>query len=84
MRLCRQCLIRDLDEKAAYDNMFTYIKQLDEEIKCEEDTYENRLKICKLCDSLINGMCKHCGCFVEMRAAIRTNSCPYKKWQSLK
>lgn len=80
MRICKRCLIRDLDEKASYNNMFTYIMQLDEEIKTEASLYEERLGICKQCESLVNGMCKHCGCFVEMRAAVQKNYCPYKKW----
>lgn len=80
MRECKRCLIRELDEKAAFENMFTYIAQLDEEIKTETTIYEGRLSRCKTCSSLINGMCKHCGCFVEMRAAIRTNTCPNKNW----
>ncbi|ADZ82292.1 DUF6171 family protein [Cellulosilyticum sp. ST5] len=80
MRECKRCLIRDLDERLDYENMFTYIKQLDKEIKTEEILYESRLAICKQCQSLINGMCKHCGCFVEMRAAVQSNYCPYKKW----
>lgn len=80
MRECKKCLIREMDDKEAYQNMFTYIAQLDEEIKSEAILYENRLDTCKVCDSLINGMCKHCGCFVEMRASIKHNSCPNKKW----
>ena len=42
----------------------------------EEEEYKKRLDICKECDNLINGMCKICGCFVEMRAAIKKNYCP--------
>lgn len=80
MRECKGCLVRDLDEKAEFENMFTYIAQLDEEIKADAVSYEQRLNNCKTCSSLINGMCKHCGCFVEMRAAITTNKCPNKKW----
>ena len=80
MRECKRCLIRDLDEKAEFKTMFTYIAQLDEEIKADAISYEQRLSRCKSCDSLINGMCKHCGCCVEMRAASLTNSCPNKKW----
>lgn len=80
MRECKQCLVRDLTEKADYSRMFTYINQLNEEIKTETGMYEERLAQCKQCDSLINGMCKYCGCFVEMRAAVKTNYCPYKKW----
>ena len=80
MRQCKGCLIRELDEKAVFNHMFTCIAQLDEEIKVSTEGYEQRLKICKECLSLVNGMCKHCGCFVEMRAAINTNRCPNKKW----
>jgi len=80
MRECKRCLIRDLDERVEFENMFTYIAQLDEEIKTDTLIYEKRLKTCKTCESLVNGMCKHCGCFVEMRAAIITNHCPNRNW----
>ena len=63
-----------------YEHMFNYIEGLDEDIKTNAQVYEVRLMTCKNCSSLVNGMCKHCGCFVEMRAAITRNSCPYKKW----
>ena len=29
---------------------------------------------------LADGMCRACGCFVELRAAIKTNVCSYGKW----
>ncbi|WP_054739965.1 DUF6171 family protein [Cellulosilyticum ruminicola] len=80
MRVCKGCLIRDIDYKKEYQNMYDYINGLDEEIKTDESVYKMRLQTCKDCDALINGMCKYCGCFVEMRAAISHNSCPYKKW----
>lgn len=80
MRICKGCLIKDADTKKQYQSMFDYIAGLDEEIKTNHQVYEVRLHICKGCESLINGMCKHCGCFVEMRAAITKNSCPYQKW----
>ncbi|MDY3745248.1 MAG: DUF6171 family protein [Lachnospiraceae bacterium] len=37
---------------------------------------------CRQCDRLLNGMCRICGCFVEMRAAIKVKSCPdvVPKW----
>ncbi len=82
MRICKKCLIRDLEEKSSYENMFTYIKQLDEEIKVCEKTYEKRLAYCRDCEALINGICKYCGCFVEMRAAVIKNVCPVNRWDS--
>ena len=80
MRVCKGCMIRELDFKAEYESMFEYINRLDERIKVNHQIYEVRLQTCRCCDSLINGMCKHCGCFVEMRAAITRNYCPNKKW----
>ena len=78
--MCKKCLIRDMDEAGYFENMFMYIKNLDETIKASEGLYEKRLERCKMCQRLINGMCNACGCFVEMRAAINHNKCPYDKW----
>ena len=80
MCICKGCLIRDIDTASQYQNMFEYINNLDGEIKTHPQVYEVRLHTCISCASLINGMCKHCGCFVEMRAAITKNTCPNKKW----
>ena len=80
-RVCKRCLTRDMMDKADYfKNMYYYIDNLDPDIKTEASLYENRLVICKQCERLADGMCKGCGCFVEMRAAVAKNSCPYEKW----
>lgn len=78
--MCKKCLIRDMDETSYFENMFTYIENIDETIKADLELYEERLGVCKMCERLINGMCNACGCFVEMRAAIHHNKCPYDKW----
>ena len=80
MRVCKRCLGKMTLAEDAYDNMIAYIKGIDEQIKTNEQVYEIRLFTCRSCKSLINGMCKHCGCFVEMRAAITKNKCPRNKW----
>lgn len=69
-----------MDEASYFENMFIYIKNLDETIKSPSELYEQRLEICKMCERLISGMCNACGCFVEMRAAIQNNKCPYDTW----
>ena len=81
-RICRRCLAKDMPDTSYFDNMYEYIRQLDPEIKAEDPLYEERLSFCKECDYLLNGMCRICGCFVEMRAAIRKNHCPdiHGKW----
>lgn len=80
-RVCRRCLTRDMiGQEAYFQNMYDYIKNLDEEVKVNQPLYEKRLMICKECDLLTDGMCKACGCYVEMRAVIKKNACPYDKW----
>jgi len=73
-----------MDEKAYFDNLHTYIKNLDEELKVGEPLYEERLLMCKSCDLLVDGMCRACGCYVELRAVMRKNGCPYDKWKAVK
>lgn len=81
-RFCRRCLTKEMPDSVYFKNMYDYIAQLDEDIRASEETYQERLAVCKQCDSLLNGMCRICGCFVEMRAAIDGNSCPAirSKW----
>ncbi|MCI8695844.1 MAG: hypothetical protein HFH99_03560 [Lachnospiraceae bacterium] len=57
-----------------------YIANLDPEIKADEALYEERLAVCKECDLLLEGMCRICGCYVELRAVVAKNICPRKKW----
>lgn len=81
VRFCKKCLTRDLMDKDAYfKDLQEMIANIDPERKTPSDLYESRLTICKECDYLADGMCRACGCYVELRAAIRTNSCSYKKW----
>lgn len=79
-RVCRKCLIRDMVEYEEYQNMFEYIRNISDDIKSSQELYEKRMEICKECDMLLSGMCRKCGCFVEMRAAVENNYCPGKKW----
>ncbi len=79
-RICRKCLTRDMDQAAYFQNLHTYIANLDEDKKAASPLYEERLWVCRQCDLLADGMCKGCGCFVELRAAIAVNRCPYEKW----
>jgi hypothetical protein len=79
-RHCIKCLLREMDKQAYMDNLYDYIERLEADIKTDQDLYEKRLSICKSCDYLSEGMCRACGCFVELRAAIKTNVCSYDKW----
>lgn len=81
-RFCKKCLVRDFDQGELFQTMQEYIARIDKDIKTPEPEYEKRLKFCTQCDSLRNGMCGICGCYVEMRAAVKSNYCPAvrKKW----
>ncbi len=48
--------------------------------KADKAVYEDRLAVCKECKYLNEGLCGACGCFVELRAVIAVNRCPYEKW----
>ena len=79
-RVCRKCLTRDMDKNEYFDNLHNYIANLDDDIKVDQPLYEKRLSVCKECDLLADGMCRACGCFVELRAVMKKNACPYEKW----
>lgn len=74
--------MRDLKEDEYFVNLKKYIENISEESRADEKIYEERLLLCKQCDNLISGMCVKCGCFVELRAAIKDGYCPgiEKKW----
>lgn len=77
---CRMCLLRDMDKNEYFKGIQKRIDSLDEEIKADQASYEGRLAICGACGYLRDGFCGACGCFVELRAAVAVNRCPYEKW----
>ncbi len=77
---CRKCLLREMDQNVYMESLYAYIARLEPGIKADETIYEKRLSICKSCNYLNEGLCGACGCFVELRAVIAKNVCPYQKW----
>ncbi len=69
-----------MDQNEYFRNLHEYVENLEEDIKAAPELYETRLGVCKECDLLADAMCRACGCYVEMRAAIEENACPYDKW----
>ncbi len=77
--VCRRCLLADMQEgKEAeyYQSVLRYRKSLPSREGVTDDEYNTRLSACRACDALVNGMCSHCGCYVEMRAAAKRMCCP--------
>lgn len=79
-RVCKQCLVREIDEAAYREKLEKVLLLMDRNIKADTALYEKRLSICKECEKLLEGTCLGCGCYVELRAAAKSNHCPYKKW----
>ncbi len=64
-----------MDDGEYYRTVQEYISNLPEEMKISSDFYEKRLHYCQNCDNMVNGMCRLCGCFVEVRAAKKMSHC---------
>lgn len=81
--LCKKCLLSEAGENKSFEEISAYINNLDDALKVSNELYQYRLSFCKACDYLISGMCRKCGCYVEVRAVLKDKSCPdfdNKKW----
>ena len=83
--ICKKCLLMDVDEKAYSEKIERILKLTEQSRKADDTLYEKRLTVCRGCEKLSTagtelGTCLACGCFVELRAAIKQNRCPYKYW----
>lgn len=79
---CRRCLFREMSDSAYYKYVQDYLDSLLPEDKAADHCYEERLQYCKQCTYIQNGVCRLCGCFVEIRAAGIHRHCPHTppKW----
>ena len=71
---CR-CLLKD-SAPAMAASVREYISLLEEDQRAPEPVYRERLAACLSCESLRDGTCALCGCYVEARAAKRRQRCP--------
>lgn len=84
--ICKKCLLMDIDKEAYSAKIGRILELTEESRKAEESLYKERLQVCRSCEKLVAegkeaGTCLACGCFVELRAAIKENRCPYKYWK---
>ena len=76
-------MLLEAGESVTYEEIIRYVNSLDKSEKADEGTANKRLAICKECENLISGMCLKCGCYVEVRARLKSSKCPdfdNKKW----
>lgn len=81
-KICKRCLIDELDYDETYEDIKRYINEFPKEKRVSGEVYSERLRICRECDELENGICRKCGCFVELRALKNGMYCASedKKW----
>jgi hypothetical protein len=50
--------------------------------RSDKDIIEQRLEICKVCPDFKKNTqrCKHCGCFMQLKATLTLAKCPIGKW----
>lgn len=82
VRICRKCLLEEMDQDEVLTDVRRYIERIPQEERTEEELYRERLERCRACEQLLSGMCRVCGCFVELRAAVRVRACPlvHPRW----
>lgn len=83
MSVCKKCLLLEAGEKKSFAGVKDYLDTIDNSLKVNDDLYKKRLSLCRECNNLISGMCLKCGCYVEIRAALKNKACPDfddKKW----
>ena len=67
--------------KEVYEKLITEgLKALPAEDLVPDEISSVRLDVCKECEKLNQGTCLACGCYVEIRAALKNGKCPYSKW----
>ncbi len=81
-RHCLRCLLEEIDPKAYARDIQRILDHMEPGERAGEDIRKGRLEACRSCNYLNAGTCTACGCFVELRAALRTGHCPYRKWES--
>ena len=84
--MCKRCLLADIGEIEYAAHIGRYIDALGDSEKVGAGLYLERLAFCRGCDGLVNGVCRFCGCFVELRAVRVGVGCPnpgFDKWACL-
>ena len=81
LRFCKKCLIRQMqEEEDLYQVIKAHLEQMEPDSKVPPQEYERRLELCEACELLLMGMCRSCGCYVEIRAAKKNLCCPEGNW----
>lgn len=80
-RYCRKCELAKQYGGGLEEYLLRYLAQLTPEEQAEDVTYARRLACCGKCTWYMEHMCRACGCYVQLRAAVKEQNCPYGKWE---
>ena len=81
---CRRCMPDGQTREEFFRDLARYVERIPAEERVDETEYWRRLDKCRSCDQLWQGMCRQCGCYVELRAALKVRRCPMTvpKWNA--
>ena len=70
-RYCRKCELAKQYGGGLEEYLLRYLAQLTPEEQAEDVTYARRLACCGQCTWYSEYMCRACGCYVQLRAAVK-------------
>ncbi len=79
-RICKKCLLESELPADIVDYLERGISNIPKELRTKDEEFRKRINVCRSCDYLSGATCNACGCYVELRAAVARQKCPYKKW----
>ena len=77
---CRKCLLKEAFPEDYEKYVASLLRRIAPQDRTDDETYQTRLAVCRQCDQLNNGTCMGCGCLVELRAAYKRETCPFRRW----
>jgi len=82
---CRRCLLEQTGQADLAASVRDAVAAIPEREKASKPVVRSRLAACQDCEALLDGMCRYCGCFVQLRAAKAKSGCPSPygdRWKS--
>ena len=74
---CRRCLLEDISgQEDVLRKIRESVAALPAWDRAEAQVMQARLEACRMCPHLDQGTCGRCGCYVELRAALKQGRCP--------
>lgn len=81
-RHCLRCFLEEIDPAAYERDIKRILDHMEPGERAKDRVRDARLSACRTCGYLNAGTCTACGCFVELRASMRTGHCPYHRWET--